>query len=483
MPMIDAADWLHYFPAMLPFDPTRSRPRYSRREMLRAGGLSCLGLSLSSLLRGQAGAAARDVATGGSFGRAKSCILLYLSGGPPQHETFDPKPEAPMEIRGDFKAIRTKVPGLHFGELLPKTAAVANRLAVIRSMTTDNNSHTASGYWMLTGYEHSSKSEVPAQPEDWPSLASVVGALKPSTRSPFSSVVLPEIVHNDNAPPAPGHNGGFMGHTWNPFVFQCDPSLPHFDIDGLKLPEGISLARLSERAGLLAELDREFITATRSEAIAALEGMHQRAFNVMQSADTRAAFHLESEGAGLRECYGRHKFGQSVLLARRLVEAGVRLVQVNWPREPGDMMTGFPVWDTHKNNSARLKDVLCPQFDGAFAALINDLQERGLLDETLVVAMGEFGRSPRINAEGGRDHWGSCFSLALAGAGIAGGQVIGASDKEGAFPASRTLRPPDLAATILHLLGIPPGGDFADLLGRPRMLTSSGTVIRELAGG
>ena len=451
----------------------------TRREMLRVGGLGLLGLSLPALLRSRAQAASASLAA--RFGRAKSCILLYLSGGPPQHETFDPKPDAPLEIRGEFKSIRTSVPGVHFSELLPQTARIADRLTVIRSMSTDNNSHTASGYWMLTGYEHPSKIEVPASPEDWPCLASVIGALKPSERSPFSSVILPEVVHNDNAPPSPGQSGGFMGHTWNPFVLQCDPSQLRLEIEGLKLPEQVSFARLADRSNLLRSLDRQFLAAMRSEPVAAFDRMHQRAFDVIQSTTAKDAFAIERESSAMRDGYGRHKFGQSVLLARRLVEAGARLVQVNWPREPGDQMTGNPVWDTHKNNSARLRDVLCPQFDGAFAALITDLRERGLLDETLVVAMGEFGRSPKINAEGGRDHWGSCFSLALAGAGIPGGQVIGASDREGAFPASRILRPQDLAATIFHLLGINPAGDFPDLLGRPRPLTNSGTVIREIA--
>ena len=452
----------------------------TRREMLRVGGLGMFGLSLPHLLALKTQAA--NAPEKGGFGRAKSCILLYLSGGPPQHETFDPKPEAPIEIRGEFKSIPTKVPGVHFCELLPKTARIAHRIAVIRSMTTDNNSHTASGYSMLTGYEHPSKIEVPASSEDWPCIASVVGALKPSVRSPFTSVILPEIVHNDNAPPSPGQSGGFMGHTWNPFLLQCDPSQPRLEIDGLKLPENVSFERLADRARLLRQLDNQFLGAMKSEPVAATGRMHERAFDVMQSATTKAAFEIERESSMLRDRYGRQKFGQSVLLARRLVEAGVRLVQVNWPREPGDQMTGFPVWDTHKNNAPRLRDVLCPQFDMAFASLIDDLHERGLLDETLVIAMGEFGRSPRINADGGRDHWGSCFSLAVAGAGIAGGQVIGSSDREGGFPAGRVLRPPDLAATVFHLLGINPAGDFPDLLGRPRPLTNNGVVIRELAG-
>ncbi len=454
---------------------------WSRRNVLRVGSLGLFGVGLSNLLNPAARSAPPTLGAS-SFGRAKSCLLLYLSGGPPQHETFDPKPDAPLEIRGEFKSIATSVPGVHFSELLPRTARLAHRMAVIRSMTTDNNSHTASGYWMLTGYEHPAKVEVPASPEDWPSIAAVVSALKPSQRAPFSSVILPEIVHNDNAPPAPGQSGGFMGHTWNPFLLECDPTQPRLEIDGLKLPEGVSFERLADRSRLLRDLDRQFIAQHRREPVAALDRMHERAFDVMQSATARAAFDLHRESSALRDRYGRGKFGQSVLLARRLIEAGVRLVQVNWPREPGDQMTGFPVWDTHKNNAPRVRDVLCPQFDLAFSAVIDDLAGRGLLDETLVVAMGEFGRSPRINAEGGRDHWGSCFSLAMAGAGIAGGQVIGSSDREGGYPANRVLRPPDLAATIFHLLGINPAGDFLDPLGRPRPLINGGVVMRELAG-
>jgi hypothetical protein len=450
--------------------------------MLRVGGLGWLGLSLPFLLRSSARAASKGKAAAGGFGRAKSCILLYLTGGPPQHETFDPKPEAPLEIRGDFKAISTNVPGIQFSELLPKTARIANHLAIIRSMSTDNNSHSASGYFMLTGYEHMSKAEVPASPQDWPCLASAVGAMKPSERSPYSAVILPELNHNDNAPPSPGQSGGFMGQAWNPMVFQCDPNSPRFEIDGLKLPDGVSAARLHDRVGLMKQLDRQFIDGAKSDAVSAMDRMSARAYEMLQSAASQKAFELEEEKPALRDAYGRHKFGQSVLLARRLIESGVRLVQVNWPREANDQVTGFPVWDTHKNNSQRVRTVLCPPFDLAFSTLITDLAQRGLLDETLVVAMGEFGRSPKINAAGGRDHWGSCFSLALAGAGITGGQIIGASDKDGGFPAHRPLHPPDLAATIFHLLGINPAGDFTDPLGRPRSLTSGGTVIRELAG-
>ncbi|MBI3876183.1 MAG: DUF1501 domain-containing protein [Verrucomicrobia bacterium] len=453
------------------------RDGITRRELLRAGGLGCLGLALPSVLRGATSTKTKSVTP--SFGRAKSCIILFLTGGPPQHETFDPKPDAPREIRGELKSISTSVPGLHFGELLPRTARIADRLAVIRSMTTDINSHSTSGYWMLTGYPHESKAEsLPPGPTDWPSIASVVGALKPSARSPFSAAVLPEPIVNNPNIPWPGQDGGFMGHTWNPFLFKCDPSAAKFSIDGMILPEGVSDLRLNERVSLLRQVDNHFVQAARSDTVASLDRMHQRAFDVLQSATTRAAFEMEREPAATRDRYGRHKFGQSVLLARRLIEAGVRLVQVNWPREPRDT-GGNPLWDTHQDNAGRCKDVLCPQFDGTFAALIADLETRGMLDETLVIVMGEFGRTPKINPSGGRDHWGHVFSVALAGAGIEGGTVIGASDRIGGFPAERTLRPHDLSATIFHLLGLAPESEFLDPIARPRRL-SDGTPIREL---
>ena len=438
----------------------------TRREMLRVGGLSLLGLSLPTLLRNQARAATASTVQGASFGRAKSCIILFMGGGPPQHETFDPKPDAPLEIRGEFRPIRTKVPGVHFCELLPHTAQIADRITVIRSMTTDVNSHSASGYWMLTGYPHpAGQAETPAGPDDWPSLAAVVGQMKPSQRSPISSVVLPEPIVNNPAIPWPGQGGGLMGPTWNPLLFKCDPSSADFHIDGMNLPDGVTQLRLSQRTSLLKQLDQHFIQVARSEQINAVDRVQQQAFDVVQSGATRAAFEMERESQAVRDRYGRHKFGQSVLLARRMIEAGVRLVQVNWPREPGDTTANNPMWDTHSKNAERVRNVLCPVFDGTFATLIEDMHQRGLLDETLVVVMGEFGRSPKINADGGRDHWGHCFSIAVAGAGIGGGQVIGASDQQGAYPISRPIRPQDLAATIFHLLGINPAGEFVDLLG------------------
>jgi hypothetical protein len=418
-----------------------------------------------------------------SFGRAKSCILLFLSGGPPQHETFDPKPDAPVEIRGDFRSIRSSVPGIHLSETLPRTAGIMHRLAVIRSMTTEINSHSTSGSFMLTGYAPRTKAEsVPPSANDWPSIAAAVGALKPSERSPLSSVVLPERIENNGNVVWPGQNGGFMGSAWHPQLIHCDPCAARMQIEGLSLAGGMTEVRLAERGNLLEQYDRSFTSSLSNPAVEEVVRMHERAFSLIHSGASREAFEIEQESALMRDRYGRHKFGQSVLMARRLIEAGVRLVQVNWPREPGDQLIGSPLWDTHQNNAKRVREVLCPQFDITYSALISDLHERGLLDETLVVVMGEFGRSPTINKSGGRDHWGNVFSVALAGAGIHGGQIIGASDKNGGFPVDRPVRPPDLAATIFHLLGIEPDREFMDPVQRPRRVTDDGVPLREIVG-
>ena len=457
--------------------------RLTRREWFRIGGLGALGLSLPSLMAAEKKAAEHNRPSAGGFGRAKACIIIFMSGGPPQHETFDPKPDAPLEIRGTFRSIPTSVPGIHFSENLPYTAKVAHHMAVIRSMTTDINSHSTSGYYMLTGYRHTSKAEnMPPDPSDWPSIAAVAGTLLRGGDSPMVSTVIPEPVYNNPNILWPGQNGGFMGPTWNPHVLKCDPMEERIHIEGLSLPEGIGEVRISDRTDLLRQLDDHFLRASENPAMMDFDRMQQKAFEMIHSARSKQAFELNRESGQMRDRYGRHKFGQSALLARRMVEAGVRLVQLNWPREPGDTVIGNPLWDTHSKNAERVKEVLAPQFDRTYATLLEDLYERGLLQETLVVVMGEFGRSPKINASGGRDHWGQVFSVALAGAGISGGQVIGESDRIGGTPASSPVYPPDLAATIYHYLGLNPSMEFVDTLGRPRMITDSGRPIRELIG-
>jgi hypothetical protein len=464
--------------------PTRLCDRLPRREWLRLGGLSVVGLSLADVLRAdRARAASPTPAAGGAtFGRAKNVIFLWLQGGPPQHETFDPKPDAPVEIRGEFRPIQTNVPGIQFCELLPRTAALADRLAVVRSLHTDDNNHDVSAYWILTGYPYGPGSARQIKPTDWPYFGSLVKMLRPSERLPaLSTVWIPDLMRlNDNVQPA-GQTAGFLGPHWEPERFVGDPSEPGFRIEGLDLPPEIPALRLDRRLDLLTQVERHFARLDCGGAAADYDQISRYAFDLLSSGAAREAFAIQREPDDVRERYGRHKWGQSVLLARRLIEAGVRLVHVNWAREPGDTAVDNPMWDTHAQNADRLQDVLCPQFDVGFTALLEDLEQRGLLSETLVVAIGEFGRTPKINGHGGRDHWGPVFSFALAGAGISGGQVYGASDKNGAYPADNPVLAHDLVATIFHLLGIDPQGMFRDRSDRPHVLCR-GTPLWTLLG-
>ena len=461
----------------------------SRREWLRVGGLSALGLSVSGLLR----AAERPLPSsaalprlgrdlqGTTFGRAKNVIFLWLQGGPPQHETFDPKPDAPAEIRGLFQPIATNVPGIRFCELLPRTACHADKMAVVRSLATNDENHDVSGYWILTGYPYGRGSARQIKPDDWPYFGSIVKMLKPSERLPaLTSAWVPDFMRlNEGVTPA-GQTAGFLGKLWEPERFIGDPAAPNYHIEGLGLTGDVTRVRMNRRRDLLGQLNGQLRTLERGGAVEAWDRQSQQAFDLVMSGRARQAFDVSREPMQVRERYGLYSWGQTVLLARRLIEAGVRLVHVNWMREPGDSAVDNPLWDTHAQNADRLQDVLCPQFDVTFAALLDDLEQRGLLDETLVVVIGEFGRTPRINRLGGRDHWGRVFSFAMAGAGIAGGQVLGASDKNGAFPATEPIRPHDLTATIFHLLGIDPQGVFYDKANRPHLLTLGEPLYRLL---
>ena len=459
-------------------DLGRSGDPLHRREWLRVGGLSALGISLPTLLRPRAAASAPVLAKnplsgelGATFGRAKNVIFLWLQGGPPQHETFDPKPDAPLEIRGPFKPISTNVPGVQFSELLPRTSRYADQMAVVRSLSTRDDNHDVSGYWLLTGYPYLTGSARQIKPTDWPYFGSVVKMLKPSEKLPaLTSVWIPDAMRlNDNVTPA-GQTAGFLGTLWEPERFVGDPALPKYQIEGLSLLDGVTPVRMDRRQDMLRQLESQ-LGSVRIRQVESWDRLSRQAFDLVTSGEARAAFDLSREPDEVRDRYGRYTWGQSVLLARRLIEAGVRLVHVNWARDPGDNAVDNPLWDTHSLNADRLQDNLCPQFDPTFAALMDDLSERGLLDETLVVVIGEFGRTPKINANGGRDHWGHVFSFAMAGAGIRGGQVIGASDKDGAYPATAPITGGDVTATIFHLLGIDPAGVFHDRENRPHAIT------------
>ena len=442
------------------------------------GSLAAPGMSLAGLL--QADSQTSDFITAGtSFGKAKNVIFLYLAGGPPQHETFDPKPNAPDAIRGPFRPISTNVPGIQFCELLPRTAGIADKLAVIRSVATDDNIHSSSGAWVLTGYKYRGANARRISETDWPYFGSLVKMLQPGDRLPaLSSVWLPDVWRlNENVTPA-GQSAGFMGSLWDPEIFVGDPSGHRYEIESLKATD-VSAPRMHLRHDLLAHLERRFDRL--NGPIQVYDAYQQQAFDLLTSGTARKAFNVSEEPPEIRERYGRNRWGQCVLLARRLVEAGVRLVHVQWPREPGDNAVDNPLWDTHAQNADRVEDVLCPMFDVGYSALIEDLDQRGLLDETLVVAIGEFGRTPKINAKGGRDHWGAVFSCVLAGAGISGGQVYGASDKDGAYPADKRIEPGDLTASMFHLLGMNYQTTFPDRVGRKHRLTD-GEPIWDLLG-
>ncbi|RUL87516.1 DUF1501 domain-containing protein [Tautonia sociabilis] len=474
--------------------PNRLCDGLSRREWLRVGGLSVLGLGLDDLLRAGTGSGAGSVRAaasplargldGATFGRAKNVIYLWLQGGPPQHETFDPKPDAPLEIRGPFQPIATNIPGIHFSELLPRTARRADRLAVVRSIATDDPNHDVSGYWVLTGYPYGPGSARQIKPSDWPYFGSIVKMLRPSEELPaLSTVWIPDLMRlNDSVTPA-GQTAGFLGRAWEPERFVGDPAAPDYRIEGLDLPTDLPRLRVDRRRALLGQLDGHLKVVERSGVLDGWDRNAKDAYDLVSSGKARAAFDLSREPDAVRDRYGRYSWGQTVLLARRLIEAGVRLVHVNWTREPGDSAVDNPMWDTHAQNADRLQDVLCPQFDVTFTALLDDLESRGLLDETLVVAIGEFGRTPKINSQGGRDHWGNVFSFVMAGAGISGGQVFGASDRDGALPASDPIRPHDLTATIFHLLGIDHLGTFPDKLGRPQPITRGEPIAAILGDG
>jgi hypothetical protein len=459
---------------------TRLCDGVSRRDLLRIGGLGTLGLSLPRLLRASTASTA-SLSDDPTFGRAKNVIYVWLQGGPPQHETFDPKPEAPAEIRGPFNPIHTNVPGIDFCELLPRTARIADKLAVVRSMFTDSDIHDVSGYEILTGYKYRGVNSRAISPSDWPYFGSVLKVLKPSERLPaLTSVWIPQIMRlNENVTPA-GQTGGFLGRQWDPDRFTGDPSRPDYHIEGLDNGE-IPALRMKERVSLLAQVEDHFRKVERSRSVGVYDQYQNQAFDLLTGGKVRNAFAIQSEPDKLRDRYGRTQWGQCLLLARRLVEAGVRLVHVNWSREPGDSAVDNPMWDTHAQNADRVEDVLCPMFDVGFTALMEDLDQRGLLSETLVVVIGEFGRTPKINSVAGRDHWGHVFSFLLAGAGIQTGQVLGASDKSGGYPARDPVTPGDLSATVFHLLGVPHESTFQDAQGRPHFITP-GSPIRRLLG-
>ncbi|MDA1051932.1 MAG: DUF1501 domain-containing protein [Planctomycetota bacterium] len=455
--------------------PYRLCDSVSRREAMRIGGIGALGLSLSQLIDSRTAHAARDKTA--RRGKAKSVILFWLSGGPPQHDTWDPKPDAPEEIRGEFGVIASATPGLMVGELMPQTARLTDRMAVLRAVVSYDNSHSSSGYQMLTGVPHVplSRENATAQaPNLWPSLGAIVRSLRADRGGLPAAITLPRHIANVGEILWPGQDAGILGRKYDPWLLTCDPSQKDFHLPGLDFPEGLSPLRFSDRRSLLQQLDETTRQLERQYNVRQFGDHSQQAIDLLAGGSARQAFDLNKESEAMRDRYGRSKFGQSVLLARRLVEAGVSLVQVNWQQLEGKENYGS--WDTHKKHGESLKGWLMPMMDQSYSALIEDLEQRGMLDDTLVAWVGEFGHTPKFNKDAGRDHWGSCFSVALAGAGIQGGVVHGQSDKHAAFPLEGQVAPRDIAATIFHCLGYEPETQIFDQSDRP-LAISQGHAI------
>lgn len=453
----------------------------SRREWLRVGGIGVTGLTLPVLAASQAAAKPARVGVGNAFGKAKSVIVIFLGGGPPQHETWDPKPEAPAEIRGGFGTIATRTPGLSVGELMPMTAQLTDSIAVLRAMVTNDHSHSSSGYQMMTGVPHvplgveNAVSKAPNLAPHWGAVAKYVRQHKPSAFPP--SITLPTRIANTGEVVWPGQIGGILGPKYDPWLLTCDPSQPNFTIPDLALPPDLPPLRFERRLSLLDQVNLHLEELRDSPAVAGFNRQTQQALDLLGGSQARRAFDLSEESDATRDRYGRTRWAQSVLLSRRLVEAGVSLVQVNWCRVDGEPNGGS--WDTHDRHNDLLKRYLMPWMDRAYSALLTDLSERGLLDETLVVWVGEFGHTPRFNARAGRDHWGHCFSIALAGGGVRGGVVHGKSDGQAGYPVSGRVEPRDLMATIFHCLGHSPDTEIHDTEGRPLPI-SRGRVMTEI---
>lgn len=413
--------------------------------MLRAGGLGLLGLGWNPLAA--LGALAPPQTRTGP-GKAKSIILIFNGGAPSHIDLWDPKPEATAEVRGSFSPIQTNVPGVHISELLPRMARRMDKVALIRSVHHEHSSHNSGMYWATAGRPYRVDSTLinPSR-TDLPGVGTLVGWL--AQRDGFSRGVPPYVItpfpHCDSkAYITPGQYGGCLGARFDPFVLDADPNAKDFRVRNLSREPELTADRLGDRLDLLHGLGAHAAPIV-SPQMADIDIFTQQAVSILQSGKAAEAFDLSKEPDSVRERYGRHSWGQSHLLARRLVEAGTRFVTtVNGPSI---------TWDTHKDNFNALKNRLVPPMEQAYAALLDDLEERGLLDTTLVVWMGEFGRTPKINVDAGRDHWPGCYSVLLAGGGIRGGQVIGASDSIGAFPKDRPTTPAEIHATMYAALG------------------------------
>jgi hypothetical protein len=426
-----------------------------------------LNLSLPELLRAEAQRSSQT-----STAKADACILIFLNGGPSHLDMWDMKPETIAEYRSEFRPIATSLPGVEVCEHLPRLARQMHRSALVRSMHHSvNNAHAAAVYCALTGHDRGENGGG-AKPTDYPAIGSVVARCRPPQQPVLPYISMPYITaEGAGGPPQPGFFGGWLGRTYDPLFMLRDPNAPSF-----AMPELSPTAQLDARRGLLDHLDDLRSRAAADRQLQDMNTFQAKAFDLLTSPASQKAFQLDSEPIAVRDSYGRNIYGQSVLIARRLIEAGTRVACISWAPDAN------ATWDTHGDNFNKLKKTLLPQLDMAVGSLLNDLAERGMLERTLVAVMGEFGRTPKINGARGRDHYNFCYSLLLAGGGIKPGFVYGSSDKIGAFPRTNPTSPAEIVATIYHCLGLPATLELHDRLQRPYQLVPWGDPIRELVG-
>lgn len=442
-----------------------------RRHLLQLGQSGLLGLGLGSFMN------STPACAGGSNNeirpRAKSLIIVFCTGAISHHDTFDMKPDAPLEIRGEFNPIQTPIPGTVICEHLPKLASRADKYALIRSLSHKDNNHLMSTHHVLTGHlQPGAFFDKVASRDDWPCYSAGCEYLRPRTDGIPSGVNLPTFLMSSPLT-WPGQHAGFVGPMYDPWQIVGDPSSAEFRVDALTLAQEIDAVRLEQRRSLLSRLDQT-AAVSRDAAAYRMNEDQKLAFSMLSSGKLSQAFEMQREPSSVRDAYGRHPFGQSLLLARRLVEAGVPIVQAN--------MGPVQNWDSHHAIFSTLKGRLLSPLDQAVAALLDDLESSGRLADTMVILLGEFGRTPKINKEGGRDHWGPCFTGLFAGAGVQGGKVIGRTDDIAAYPDSAAYSPDDIGATIYTALGLEPQSIVHDRIGRPVHL-NEGRVIEALYGG
>ena len=441
--------------------------------MLQIGAIGALNLTLPQML-----AASERQSQVGVAPHADSCILVFLNGGPSHLDMWDMKPDLPQEMRSEFKPIATAVPGVQLCEHLPRLAQRMSKCALVRSVNHDQVAHAPAVYTALTGVRSNIRAGIMgAKSTDHPAVGSVVGAFRPPKSLVMPYVVLPYLTaEGAGGPPQPGFLGGWMGRTNDPFLVLQGGSRPDsFNLPALLPGHGMSLNRVQDRRDLLAGLNRTS-AVNRPAPTQDMGSLQARACDLLTSAEAQRAFQLDREPNRVRDAYGRNIYGQSMLLARRLVEAGTRLTCISWAPDAN------ATWDTHGGNFAKLKNQLLPPFDASISCLLDDLTNRGLLERTLVVVMGEIGRTPKINGGAGRDHWEFCYTVMMAGGGIKGGFTYGSSDRRGAYPSTNPVSASDIIASIYHGLGIAADQEIRDREDRPVLLVPDGTPIRELFG-